>query len=135
MLGIDPGSLISLLEVLAKLLKSIRTGRNGKLENALKGIVNALNETQIYVGRLHRGDPRNADQEAVLSRLWANASLPLKNIDAEVAQKCFLKSQYWAEPEQWGSGDVESAKIGIEEISGLIKEFLGNDPSRKRLRK
>jgi hypothetical protein len=50
-------------------------------DDALRAMVFALNETEIYYARRERGMPRSEDSEMQLSRYWSAASIPLRHID------------------------------------------------------
>jgi hypothetical protein len=93
-------------------------------DEALGPLYDALNETQIYIAELHRGDKPNREKEADLSRRWRLASRKLRPIDRKLAEICFHKGTYWINPEEWSQDDIQKANIGINKVCKLAKEML-----------
>lgn len=46
-------------------------------------------------------------------------TLKLWRYDHDLAERCMLKSDYWANPDQWSDRDIRRARI---EISRVFKE-------------
>jgi hypothetical protein len=90
---------------------------------ALKSIYLALSETKFYF-RDRKTIPQDRERERQISKLWFDASTELKNIDRDLAQRCFLKGDFWTDPNNWQQNDEESINISIEEMTKLSKELI-----------
>ena len=84
-------------------------------QQALSLISSALNETCLYLNR-RKSQSRNLDMEENLSRLWANAAIPIANFDKELATICQYKSDYWINPETWSQEEINSFGIRLTEV-------------------
>jgi len=93
-------------------------------DDALRAISTALRETKIYYATLERGQVRSADSELQLSRLWAEAAIPLRHVDMELAQVCEYKSDYWLNPETWIDERVEEVSIQLENVDARFRSLL-----------
>lgn len=110
--------------------------RKSKLEQsekerrAIKALYLALNETCLYFRRLERPSlaqskkekqkfKRSIESEEVISRLWMDASVELRDINPDLAARCFIKGTYWADRDAWTDDDVRKANIKLE---GVLKD-------------
>lgn len=104
-------------------------------KGALKAFYMAVNETRIYVANLERSghkklqdnDRRDYQEEARLSRLWTATSERITPFNVELADRCFLKGDYWAAPELWSSEHVEEAKIELERMFQIARKLIKSD--------
>lgn len=98
-----------------------------KERRALKALYVALNETVLYFRRLDRPHlarskkerlefQRDIKTEEALSRLWMDASIELRPINHDLAERCFLKGQYWADRDGWSDEDGEKTNIKLEKL-------------------
>jgi hypothetical protein len=94
-------------------------------DDALRAVVLALNETEIYYARRERGMPRSEDSEMQLSRYWSAASIPLRHIDPIFSQTCDHKSRYWLNPDDWDDKKIVKYKIRLSTVSKKIRELRG----------
>jgi hypothetical protein len=92
---------------------------------ALKSIYIALSETKFYFTD-RKTMPQDRNRERQISKLWFDASTELKHIDRELAQMCFLKGDFWTDPDNWKQNDGEKINISIEEMTRLSKGLLMN---------
>lgn len=103
-------------------------------KTALRSLYTAINETRIYIGRLSRSSvsriernqsvERNEEVEARISRLWTEASVSLRDLDHDLAERCMLKGDYWANPETWSRQDIDRARIGINRVFKDAQKLL-----------
>mgnify|MGYP003610137831 CR=1 FL=1 len=90
---------------------------------ALKSIYIALSETKSYfTDRISA--PQDRKREAQISRLWFEASTELKNVNQDLAQRCFLKGDFWTDPNNWQQKDGEKINISLDEMTKLSRELL-----------
>jgi hypothetical protein len=124
-----PG-LITIAELFDKSLSIfglIRKGKkqkNEKIDHALFALYTALNETKSYVERLASGRRRIRKNEFALAKLWHNASIPLRYVDQELAERCFFKGSYWLESEVWSEHRIRNNKIDIESMIKSTRKLL-----------
>lgn len=91
---IEPIVAFTLLDKVLTGLGLLREGkkeRTAKADRALMALYSALSKTKKYISEENAGGTRNRDMEWKLAELWHNASIPLREIDPELAEKCFLK--------------------------------------------
>lgn len=105
-------------------------------QEALTALYNALNETRIYLGSLERNSlsaksdllqipsARNIDTEARLSKLWTAAAIKLRQYDLNLADRVFIKGDYWANPDRWINEEIKEANIQIEELFQDARKLL-----------
>jgi hypothetical protein len=84
------------------LIRDKKKQRDEKNDQALAALYAALTETKQYILDLDEGKHRDRNREFAIARLWHMASVPLRAIDTELAERCFLKGGYWMEPDIWG---------------------------------
>lgn len=124
---IEVGQLISVFDHLINWLKTAGEGRRQNREEykkALLIIYMAANETKSYIASLKRRKNPDLERERKLSQLWREASVELREIDRDFAQRCLLKSDYWADPTSWSNEDIDNARISINEVFNRAKELL-----------
>jgi hypothetical protein len=117
------------------LLRKEQLERGERERRGIKALYVALNETVLYFRRLDRPQlartpkekrefKRNIQTEEALSRLWIEASIELRNIDPNLAERCFFKGQYWADRDSWSEGDLRKANIKLEKVLEDAKTLL-----------
>lgn len=126
----DVSTFLILFDNLLKTIGLIREGKlrhNDKIDEALKLTMDALRETRVYANKLRNGKRRDINKEHNIAELWSQASIPLRYIDKDLANKCFIKSEYWLEPETWTQARVESEGIALDTIYNKISEIFHNE--------
>jgi hypothetical protein len=124
---IEPTTAFTLFDKVLTGLGLIREGqkaRNEKVDHALLALYAALTETKSYIESREKGKRRSREREYQLARLWHNASIPLRAIDKDFAQRCFLKGSYWLEPETWDKKRVEETEIAINTVFDATRQLL-----------
>jgi hypothetical protein len=101
-----------------------RHRREDKMELALSAIFAAASETKIYLAGLERTARRSRKKEEELSRLWSRAALAARRFDADLTDRCLMKSQYWVSPEKWGAEEVAEKRIGIDAVYEKARQLL-----------
>jgi len=94
-------NLLERLTALADTLSAIAIDKRELKDRTLRAISIALNETYLYYQQKDMGHKRNPETEAQLSRYWAAAAIPIRHFDANLAEICVHKSDYWVNPESW----------------------------------
>lgn len=108
--------LIPGLNALLDTLQRERHHRDGEADAALAALYAATTETLIYLERLEAGKRRNRAIEEELARLWSKAAIPVRRLNADLADRLLLKSRYWLSPERWTHRMVREGRIGIEQV-------------------
>ena len=104
-------------------------------KDAVKAFYKAVNETRLYFSRLkapkaaflrnkYRG---NRDTEEELSRLWTQASYSVAPFSKDLAKRCLIKGDYWAEPSVWSKCDVQENRIEIERMFADAMAIIQSD--------
>jgi hypothetical protein len=121
--------------VLERLLELAEQRRDEQEDNrrahALNVFLRALSETEIYYGTLRDSD-KDHDCEVELARLWREASEELPFVDVELAQRCQMKSRFWADPVGYPLQDVELANITIYQMREALNKLVDQEKTRKR---
>ncbi len=95
-----------------------------RIDKALYALYAALNETKDYVYSLNRGIQRNREREYAIAKLWSDASVPLRTIDRDLAERCFIKSGYWLEPDTWSELMIKKKRIGLNQVLKSTRDLL-----------
>jgi len=102
------------------LLDHISTSRNIQREirdQALAALYMACIETKIYIQRVERMGVSSRQTEEKLARLWSKVAVPLRHLDADLANRCVEKSEYWLSPDNWSNADISRYRIGINQVA------------------
>jgi hypothetical protein len=124
---ITSGAAFTLFDKAMSVLGLIREGkrqRTEKTDQALLALYTALRETQGYLAELKSGMANNPDKELSLAGLWQLASVPLREIDIELAEKCFEKGGYWLNPEAWNPARIEAKDIALDNMLEATRKLL-----------
>lgn len=96
--------------------------RTQQLTEGIDALVEALMETRLYYGTYRQTLIRDRKREEKLSRIWVKTSNKLRRVDEDLADRCNMKGQYWADPQTWTDNEYASAIISIENVErALIK--------------
>lgn len=124
---IEPATAFTLFDKVLAGLGLLREGkkeRTEKTDHALLALYTALAETRAYISDRRNGKRRNRDREFSIARLWHSASIPLRAIDKDFAERCFLKGSYWMEPDTWDKKKIEETGIAIDTVFEATRKLL-----------
>jgi len=119
--------LTEILDGLVKLLGPIATLSKDQRELkdlALRTISNALHETASYYAELGRGNERSSEREALLSKYWSAAAIPLRHFDENLAISCDEKSVYWINPDGYSEQNIQQLGIKLVDIRTAYRKML-----------
>jgi len=105
-------------------IQQLRKEQREVADSALRAVSIAINETYLYYRSLEKGRARSDDTEAQLSRYWAAAAIPLRHIDAELAEVCEYKSEYWVSPETWEPSQIKELGIELEAVRDRYRQRI-----------
>lgn len=94
-------------------------------KTAIKSLYTALCKTKIYFAD-RKVQPKDRLRERQISLLWFEAASELESIDNHIAEMCFLKGDYWTDPENWKQDEGNKFNISIDEMTKISRELLIN---------
>lgn len=112
------------------LLRDGKERRSKKTDEALTALYAAIAETKAYIQQQKDGKVRDHQREYKIASLWHEASVPLRVIDVEFAERCFLKGGYWMEPEAWDQASIDKKRISIDKVFEATRELLADGRSK-----
>lgn len=124
---IEAATAFTFFDKLLTALGLIRQGqkeRSAKTDAALAALYKALNKTKPYLELRAQGGPRDRDREFSIAEAWQDASIPLREIDNDLAQRCFIKGGYWLEPEVWDDATIKQKGIAFSQVMSATEELL-----------
>ncbi len=112
------------IKLLWKLVKEGRANKehtNKQKHEFLKVASKAIRRTLSYIRDENKRDTKTEEE---LSELWANVALAARPFDSNLAERCYLKGNYWANPNNWSDEEVRNAGIEIERIEIEIRNHF-----------
>ena len=106
------------------LLREGQKTRSAKTDAALAALYKALNQTKPYLELRASGGERNRQREFEIAQIWHDASIPLREIDPKLAERCFIKGGYWMEPETWDDITIKQKGIAFAQVFESTRELL-----------
>lgn len=102
-----------------------KSNLENKKENkiALKSIYVALSETRSYFSD-RKILAKDRERERQIAKLWFEAAIELKEIDNDLAMRCFLKGEFWTDPDNWKNDEEQNLNISINEMTSLCRKLL-----------
>jgi hypothetical protein len=121
---------VGVINGLIKVVDLVQRARNltdEKKQRALQALYAALKETSAYVDTLNRGGEPNLDMERNIACLWDEVSIPLYDLDRDLAERCSLKGNYWRNPDTWSAMRVRRNRIGLDQVRKSAQGLLHGD--------
>ena len=106
------------------LIRDGKVKKNTQIDKALLALYAALSETKAYVAYIAEGKPYDRQREHKLAKLWHEATVPLRHIDKDLANRCFLKGSYWMEPDSWTEAGIEENRIALDQVFESTRDLL-----------
>lgn len=117
----------AILDGLSKILGPIATlskDRRELKDSALRAISIALDKTFLYYRDISNGGGRNLEREALLSKYWSAAAIPMRHFDEQLSNTCEYKSEYWVNPNNYNNNDIEELGIGLDDVRRAYRKML-----------
>jgi hypothetical protein len=67
---------------------------------------------------------RDIQREEAPARLWTEASVELRDVDRDLAERCFFKAQYWTDRDGWTEDAVHRTNIALEWLKRDAHDLL-----------
>jgi hypothetical protein len=101
---------------LSNLLRA-RTKRKAESKEALRSVIRAVRETEIYIRQLKEGGKKSIKAEEKLSLRWTDLSFLLGDLKLEkLAKRCEIKGRYWADPSRYDSDFLNKVGTKLPEV-------------------
>lgn len=103
-----------------------------ELDVAFATLQRAANKTRAYIADV-RADrhARSRRAERELAEAWENVGIALRRLartgddEAEFLWKrCFMKAEYWADPELWNEPRLRQAGIGLDKVTNEVIKLI-----------
>jgi hypothetical protein len=120
-------ALTELIPGLSKLLDYFATERHrreDRVDEALNAIYAAATETKLLLADLARRKRRDISREQAVARLWSKAAIPVRRFDPDLANRCLLKFEFWADPDGWHADEATKKRIAIDEVLDRARDLL-----------
>lgn len=128
------GRYLATLDPLVRDLRSLMNRNPDAPEQDRRAIVDALSSavdiaraTLAYFADQRTSLQGNREKERQLSEGWQKAGLKLAALPPpafELAERYFIKANYWADPDSWTAERIEKARIGLDELSEESRAIL-----------
>lgn len=121
---IELNPLISISKEIRAWSESYRTSSNNnktEIKQAITALSKAVLETKFYVKNGFQS--RILERENEIKDLWNQAHIELKNINSDLAMRCFSKAEYWTDPDNWNVEKVEKYNITLSSMSESLKNI------------
>ena len=105
-------------------IREARMRRDYSIDQGLYALYAALNETKAYIEHLNSGKRRSRRREWAIAKLWHDASVPLRHIDPDLAERCFIKGGYWHSPDTWTNVMIRRKGIGLDQVLRKTRRLL-----------
>lgn len=122
------GEWITILTHVKKWVSNLlRAGEKRKQQSrqALRSVIRAVRETEIYVRHLKEGGEKSIDSERELSFRWTDLSFALEDLALDaLAKRCRIKGQYWADPSRFDREFLDKAGTKLSEVERVARLAL-----------
>src|SRR5262249_46066821 len=96
----------------------------GEREEAVPLFVRALEATIRYSKAREDGQPADDMKKSHLSSLWAAAGEAVRELDPELAERCFRKGFGWADPTAGRRAKARGLKISVPEMEDALSDLM-----------
>jgi hypothetical protein len=106
-------------------LNQRKTQQTNQIRSALKAVAFATTETRSYFAMIR--DDKNSgsrDQERALAHLWEEAGIEIATVNRDLAERFFMKAEYWSDPKGWTLAGRDSSAIELDQLSEAARRAL-----------
>lgn len=122
-LEITAADLIGVLTHVKRWISNLRrAGKERKAESrkALRSVILAVRETEIYIRHIKAGGRKSIKTERELALRWTELSFALQDIDLDkLAKRCKVTGKYWADPSKFDQSFLNELADKLNQIEYL----------------
>lgn len=111
---------ISLFSHVKKWLANLRRAkqeRKRESKDALRSVITAIRETEVYVRQLRESGKKSLKIERKLAVRWTNLSFRLEDLGISgLAKRCQIKGKYWADQSRFTRDFLDKAGTRLPDI-------------------
>jgi len=92
---------------------------------ALRAVVVAARQTQVYLRQLDDTGKQDHAGEAQLATLWTELGFRLGDLGlSKLAKRCDIRGRYWANPDELDEDFLQRADVGLERMEKMARSLL-----------
>ena len=126
--------IVKLLFGLVPNLLALPKEQRERKDAALRAIVIALDETYLYYRDQSKQRERDMDREAQLAKYWSAAAIPMRHVDAELAERCDFKAEYWLNPDTQTNEGIANLNISLDSVRAAYRALIRLAPFSSRFK-
>ena len=123
-------AVLDLLKYVYEEWKKHKGHKREQQDQFLEAATEALRQTLSYIGRDTYKRDRKREEE--LSRLWSKVALTARPFNPDLAGRCQIKGDYWANPERWTDEQLDAARIEIGVMEKEIGKLFSDNGKRRK---
>ena len=101
-------------------LKRAGTKRKAESRKALRSVILAVRETEIYIRHIKDGGRKSIKTERDLSLRWTELSFELQDIGlGKLADRCRVTGKFWADPSRFEQSFLHELAEKLSQIERL----------------
>ncbi len=122
-LELTAADLIGVLTHVKRWISNLRrAGNDRKTESrkALRSVILAVRETEIYIRQIKDGGRKSITIERELSLRWTELSFALEDIGlSKLSNKCRVTGKFWADPSKFDKAFLDQLADKLNELEQL----------------
>lgn len=91
---------------------------------AIRLVLQAVIATKQYIAVRNSRGGQDVHAERDLAKAWTDAAVAIRHSNPELADRFFLKAEYWTDPNTWTADEVTDNQIRIVEIAKSARALL-----------
>jgi len=92
----------------------------------------AATDTRQYMAALKR-DKKNQsyESESRIAQLWSKAGIDMLPVNSELATRCLIKADYWADTVGWSDAQKDDKMIKLDDLLDLGRQIPVPQPGHR----
>lgn len=92
---------------------------------ALRNVIIAARETQVYMRQLEETQTPHHASESRLATLWTQLGFELSDLGLnKLAKRCHITGKNWADPAFYDEDFLQKADVSLEQMEKLAQQIL-----------
>lgn len=106
-------------------LRRANRQRQKESVSALRRVITAARETQVYMRQLNDSGQRDHAVESRLSVLWTELGFALEDLGIhKLAKRCQITGKHWSDPKHYAPAFLDKADVSLERMERIARELL-----------